>query len=121
MKVAEVVEMHEALTELASKEMPFAVALQVATNIEKLGTTYKLAMEKRRKLIDDAIEKDVDGKPVKASDGAFKLKADNTLERDVVELYAEDVEIDGLVTVELEKVEKLEVKPELLLKVKGVI
>lgn len=121
MKVTELFTTYEAFKALSEKELPFSAALTIAENMDILKTAYEVASKKRNAITTDAIEKDENNEPIKIGENQYKLREGNTLEKDMASLFNEEASIDELKKIRKNDLEKISVKPDVLLAIKKYI
>lgn len=121
MKVSELFSTYEAFKNLSDKELPFAEALTVAENMDVLKTAYDVADKKRKSIMNDSLEKDENGDPISVGENQYKLRAGNTLEKDMGSLLEEEVALEELTKIAREKLADISIKPDVLLAIKKYI
>lgn len=121
MKVSELLETYEAFEKLSEKELPFFEALTVAENMDILKTAYDVACKKRKSIVNESLEKDENGNPISVGENQYKLKAGNTLEKDMGSLLEEEVALKELTKIAREKLADISIKPDVLLAIKKYI
>lgn len=121
MKVSELFATYEAFKNLSDKELPFAEALTVAENMDILKTAYEVADKKRKSIVNDSLEKDENGNLISVGENRYKLRAGNTLEKDMGSLLEEEVALKELTKIAREKLADISIKPDVLLAIKKYI
>ena len=111
MKIRELMELSEALKNIGDKELAFDTALIIAKNLDIIHVPEEVADKKRREIINKYLDRDENGKPVKAFEGAYKLTDSAACNKELEELMEKDIEIEMIYPIPREALSGLTIAP----------
>ena len=94
MKAIEIINVYEALTKMAEKEMDLKTACIIAENIKTLSIYKEKSEEKRDKIILEYAEKDDDGNPIITENNNVKISNMPECNGKIVELLNTDLDVE---------------------------
>ena len=121
MKVSDLINTYEGFKMLSEKELPFKAALTVAENMEQLKVPYDVANKKRNKIIQEALERDEDGQPIKLGENSYKTKEGVNVQEELKPLMDEDVPVEQLKNINKAGLEDLVIEPKVLMAIRKYI
>ena len=121
MKVSDLINTYESFKMLSEKELPFKAALTIAENMELLKVPYDVADKKRNKIIQDALERDENGQPIKFGENSYKTKEGVNVQEELKALMDEEVSVEQLEKIDKADLENIVIEPKVLMAIRKYI
>lgn len=119
-KAIEILNMYEAFTKLADRELDLNTACRIAKNIKELALSKEIIDEKRNKIIGEFARKDEQNRIVQSENGTVEIDNPDAFGRAMSELLSEQAEI-CLLPIRMESLSEIKISPKDILPLMEII
>ena len=119
-KAIEILNMFEAFTKLADRELDLNTACNIAKNIKELALSREIIDEKRNKIIGNFAKKDAQNQIVQAENGTVEINDPAAFSQSMTELLSAETEV-CLLPIQMASLSGIKISPKDILPLMEII